>query len=147
MSIACPILFREVDATVARINAFNVTVLLMTSLYMQSTVPLYFLLADFYIRLFIEKKQSPLHQLSLFLLTALQLKSVMVDAGAKRLAAYFGLLFTLILIVAYYLNLKDVVDVVSAIFITCTLLEMMFSYCIGCKIYYIIKMVVPKFEL
>ncbi len=147
MSIACPILFRQVDATVARINAFNVTVLLMMFLYMQLALPLYFLLSDFTIRLFIGKKYSPINQFSLFLFNRFNLQSVMVDAGAKRLAAYFALLFTLILIIAYHLNFLGVIYTVSAVFITCTFLEMTFNYCVGCKIYFIIKMIFPKFEL
>ncbi len=147
MSIVCPIAFRKIDATVSRINAFNVTILLLIFLYMQLALPLYFLLSDFVIRLFIDKKYSPINQLSLFLLDKFNLQSVMVDAGAKRLAAYFALLFTLILIIAHHLNLLGVVHTVLAIFIICTFLEMTFNYCVGCKIYYIIKTIFPKFEL
>jgi hypothetical protein len=147
MSQSCPLLFRQVDGTVARINAFNVTVLLILFLSIHSIVPIYVLMVDFFIKLFVGKRYSPLSVFSGFLRRLLRFESVMVDAGAKRLAAYFGLLFSFILIIAFHADSVVALYAVSALFISCTFLEVMFNYCVGCKIYYIIMMIFPKFKV
>lgn len=95
MSLSCPVSFEKVNATIVRINALNVTLLLLLFLVTEMVLPLYILLLDFNIRLFADKRYSPLYQLSCALLNLFHLKSIMEDAAAKRLAAYFGLLFTL----------------------------------------------------
>ena len=73
------------------------------------------------------------------------MKEKFADGGAKRLAGMFGLLFVFLLIIAHFLNAPFISLVVAAIFLSCSLLDLFFSYCIGCKIYFIIKKVYPAF--
>ncbi|WP_366755936.1 DUF4395 family protein [Sulfurimonas sp.] len=51
----------------------------------------------------------------------------------------------LTLFMGYNLNLYIFSIVVTVIFLFCALLEAFFSYCIGCKIYFVIKKVYPGF--
>jgi hypothetical protein len=75
----------------------------------------------------------------------LALKDSFCDGGAKRLAAYFGLLFVFLLIATHYLDQWLVSLAIAAIFLVCSLLDVLFDFCIGCKVYYLIKRVFPNF--
>jgi len=142
---ACPLLFRQVDGTVARLNALSVSFLVIVFLYTFNVIWLYLLGLDFAIRLYGHKPYSPIYQLSMLTQKILKLPEKMTDAGAKRLAAMFGLFFIFLLTVTAHLQLPSFAFVVAGIFLTCTSLELAFSYCIGCKVYWIIKKIYPAF--
>jgi hypothetical protein len=68
----------------------------------------------------------------------------MEDAGAKRLAAQFGVGFTIALVISTLLHADLAVVIISGIFLSCAALELFFGYCIACKMYYIAKKIYPK---
>jgi len=144
MSQACPIAFRQIDGTVARINAVGVSVMLMLFLFSDQVLFLYLLAADFAMRLYGSKAYSPINRISIFIKNLFGFATKMTDAGAKRLAAQFGLLFVVLLIIAWHFNIVPMVVGVSAVFLTCIALEILFNFCVGCKIYFIIKKLFPK---
>ena len=145
MSYTCPVNFETVDSYVARFVAFIVSSLLVVYMSTFDIFILYALFLDFLVRLFYERKYSVVFQIAKFLKKVFKLKNSPTDGGAKRLAGYFGIFFISLLIVSNYLNLYMFSMIVSVIFLTCALLEAFFSYCVGCKIYYIIKKIFPKF--
>lgn len=145
MAQACPLLFRQIDGTVVRINAVSVTLLVLLFLATSQSLWLYLLGGDFIVRLYGSKSYSPVNRLSLRVQKALRLQPRMTDAGAKRLAAQFGLLFTLLLIAGHHLGLGAFVAALATIFLLCLALELLFNYCVGCKIYFIIKKLYPGF--
>jgi hypothetical protein len=69
----------------------------------------------------------------------------MVDGGAKRLAAYFGLTFMILLAFESFFHLRDILYITAGVFLSCAFLEVAFDFCIGCKIYFLIKKVYPDF--
>ena len=143
MSQACPLLFRQIDGTVVRINALWVTLLVIIFLTTSQTFWLYLLVADFMVRLYGSKAYSPINRLSMFVKKMMRFETHMTDAGAKRLAAHFGVLFSVLLIAAHHLGMEKVTYVLAALFILCAALEVLFNYCVGCKIYYISKKIFP----
>ncbi len=145
MSYACPMSFIRVDNTISRINALFVSTLVIAYLLSSNIFILFFLAMDFSIKLFIDKKYAPLFILSKFVKKTLKLEVDYCDGAAKRLAAYFGLFFVLLLISTHFLNAWAVSLIIAVIFITCALLDTFFSYCIGCKVYFIIKKIYPNF--
>lgn len=68
----------------------------------------------------------------------------MEDAGAKRLAAFFGVGFTFALLITSWLGTDLATAIIAGIFLFCAALELLFGYCIACKIYYIVKKIYPK---
>jgi len=145
MSYTCPMTFENIDSKISRINSFYVSLLVVLYLLSSNIFLLYFLFIDFGMKLFVAKKISPLFLVSKFTKNTLKLESSMVDGGAKRLAAYFGLLFVFLLIVTHYFDTQFLSLVIAGIFISCSLLDLIFNYCLGCKIYYIIKKIYPNF--
>lgn len=145
MSYACPITFDKIDTNIFRINTFLVSSLIVLYLFYPSIYILYFLIFDFCIKLFIKKKYSFIYFLARFIRKSLGLKAIVSDGGAKRLAQYFGLFFMILLVVAHFLNNMPFLFVIAAIYLLCAFFDIIFDFCIGCKIYYIIKKIYPNF--
>jgi len=145
MPNSCPLNFERVDSNVSRLSTLFVASLVILYLFSSNVYILIFLALDFIIKLFLNKEFSPISMLSKQIKSLFRMKEKFADGGAKRLAGMFGLLFVFLLIIAHFLNAPFISLVVAAIFLSCSLLDLFFSYCIGCKIYFIIKKVYPAF--
>lgn len=144
MAQQCPLIFRHVDANVIRINTFFVISAVIAFLATQAASILFFVIIDFLLRLYGYKHLSPIQNVSLLIQRKFSIPTKMEDAGAKRLAAFFGVGFIVALVVFHLIGVKFVVDVIAAIYLCCATLELLFGYCIACKIYYIAKKVYPQ---
>jgi len=147
MPNSCPLNFERVDSNVSRVSALFVASLVTLYLLSSNIYILIFLLLDFIIKLFINKKLSPIVMLSYSIKVMFRMKDKFSDGGAKRLAGMFGLLFVFLLIVTHFLNVWIGSLAVASIFLLCSLLDVFFDYCIGCKIYFIIKRIYPNFMI
>ena len=144
---ACPISYKQIDGTIARINAFFITLSVVIFLYTSLSIVTYILTIDFFIRLYINKKFSPIFNLSKITKKILNLRTNLTEAAPKRLAAYFGLFFSIFISVESTLGLYETAYITSLILLFCSSLELFFNYCLGCKIYYIIKKIFPSFSV
>ena len=145
MSNSCPLNFERVDSNVARLSSLAVASLVIFYLLTSNIYILIFLVLDFTIKLFVNKELSPISMLSSFIKSTFKMKNKFTDGGAKRLAGMFGLVFVVLLILTHFLNAWIGSLVVAAIFLSCSLFDVFFNYCIGCKVYFIIKRVYPSF--
>lgn len=136
---ACPITFRQIDGTITRINSLSITLILIAYLFSSQIVLIYILGVDLIIRLFINKKLSPVNQLSSLIKMLIRAETQNTDAGAKQLASYFALGFSWAVIILHSLGFFNMAIIVSIIFVSCSLMELVFNYCVGCKIYFIYK--------
>ncbi len=139
MAPACPIAYRQIDGTITRINSLTISAMLVAYLFSSEIFFIYILGIDLIIRLFINKKLSPVNQMSSLIKALIRAQTHNTDAGAKRLAAYFALIFSWIVITLHTLGLFNLANIVAVIFISCSVTELIFNYCIGCKIYFIYK--------
>ncbi|WP_345993884.1 DUF4395 domain-containing protein [Sulfurimonas sp. HSL-1716] len=145
MTSTCPIIFKQIDATVTRVSSVYILLFVVLFLTTSQIFFIYFAAMDFLMRLYFLKQYSLIYQLSIATKKVFSLKTYMADAGAKRLAAGFGLFFMLLLIAEYHLRLDILLFVTTAVFLLCGLLETFFGYCIGCKVYFVIKKIYPDF--
>ena len=144
MAQQCPLIFRQVDATVTRINTLFVILGIVTFLVTKLSIVLIVLIVDFILRLSGKKYLSPVNISSLWIQKKFDLAVKMEDAGAKRLAAIFGLGFTIATLVSSLIGASTAVVLISGVFLFCAGLELLFGYCIACTIYYIAKTIYPK---
>lgn len=144
MSQQCPLLFRQVDATVTRINTLFVVIGMIGFLLSGNMIILIALIIDFLLRLYGFKHWSPITIASLFIQKKFALPTKMEDAGAKRLAAIFGVGFVIAILIASLLDSLIAVQALAGIFLLCAGLELLFGYCIACQIYHISKKIYPK---
>lgn len=145
MSNSCPLNFERVDSNVSRLNALFVASLVIVYLFTSHVFLLMFLALDFSIKLFVNKEYSAIYMVSSLIKSLFRFKDKFTDGGAKRLAGMFGLFFVLLLIITHFLNAWFTSLGIAAIFLTCSLLDVCFNYCIGCKVYFIIKRIYPSF--
>ncbi len=135
MSQVCPLLYRQIDATAARLGALPVMLLVACYLMTEHAIWLYLLGSDFLLRLYVGSACGPVYISALWLKKLLRLPTRMSDGGPKRLAAYMGLALTLLLLLADYAGLPLLGQIAGGIFLACAGLELLFDYCIGCRIY------------
>ena len=145
MAQACPLAFRLIDGTLARLSTFFVSFSVIVFLMTDQKFFLYFLLVDFMMRLYGCKKYSLIHNLSIVTKRVFQFSTDMTDAGAKRLAAHFGVVFILLMILESIFHLQTLLFLTVTLFLICTSMEVVFAFCVGCKIYFIIKKIYPAF--
>ena len=139
MAQVCPIIFRNIDGTISRLNALSTAVIIIAFMLTHHFAFLYLLGFDFMMRVYGSKKFSPFFNISKLLKNIFSMQTMMVDAGAKRVAAQFGLFFILLLLLSSYLGLYVLADVISVVFLACTALEFLFGYCVGCEIYFLMQ--------
>lgn len=145
MSYSCPLNFVQMDAYASRIGSFMVSSLIMLYLFTSVEYILYFLLIDFFMKLFVDRKYSLIARTALVLRKVLGFEENFVDGGAKRLAAYFGLVFVLLLIASHFIGSLALIYAVGGVFVSCALLDVAIDYCLGCHVYHIIKKIYPSF--
>jgi len=139
MPQVCPIAFREIDGTISRLNALSISFFLIIFLFTHNLFLLYILAGDFLIRIYGQKKYSPFFNVSTLLKKIFHMQTEMVDAGAKRVAAQLGLLFIVLLLVSTHLEWFFVANIITLIFLSCTILEFFFSFCVACELYFILQ--------
>jgi len=139
MAPTCPITFRQIDGTIARINALSLSLMLLAYLFTNQIAFIYILGFDLIIRLFINKRLSPINQISRLIKVAIRAKTHSTDAGAKHLAGYFALGFSWSIVALHSFGLVFEAKILSSVFVLFTSLEFIFNFCVGCKIYFIYK--------
>lgn len=139
MAKSCPVSFIQVDGNLARIGAFFVALFVVLFLITSEIFLLYILAIDFYIRIYGNRKYSLIFQLSKLVKKIFNIKKSITDGAAKRLAAQFGLAFSIILIVEAQLSINVALYITASILLFCASLEFIFDYCVGCKVYYLTK--------
>jgi len=142
---ACPLNFKRVNENISRINALLVSSFVLFYLYTPSIFILIFLILDFIIKLYFENLTSPLTYISRRVKKLFHIKDTFVDGGAKRLAGFFGLSFMVLLLGVHYIDSWKISFLVAFMYLTCSFLDILFRFCIGCKIYFIIKKIYPNF--
>ncbi|MDQ7042920.1 MAG: DUF4395 domain-containing protein [Sulfurimonas sp.] len=139
---SCPISLISVDSNIARINAFYTGAVVVVYLITLQVPIVYFLVLDFSTKLFLKKEYSLLFMLASATKNILKFESVKVDAAPKRLANFFGLLFTILIAITALLQLTSIMYGLSIVLLLCIFLEVVFNYCLGCEIYHIYRRVV-----
>jgi len=134
MSKSCPISQIKIDENAARINSFAVAVLCAV-IYCFEIQFLYIVLFVDFLAKTINPLFSPLSKISSLIIRLIGAKRVDIDYAPKRFAAFIGAVFFGFAILFLYFNLSFLSAFILAIITVCALLEGVFSYCIGCRIY------------
>ena len=139
MSPSCPISTRRVDSNMVRVISFQVALFTVILLFTQESIFALILLFDFFIRTIRKPKFSPFYHVATFILTGWGVAPKLCDESPKRFALYLGLVASLFLAVFYLAGFTTFATVITVILLICALLETLFDFCIGCKIYYALQ--------
>jgi len=139
MSPSCPISTRRVDSNMVRLISMQVALFTVILLFTHEVLFAFVLLFDFSVRVLRKPTLSPFHQVAKFVLQVLDLPPKFCDESPKRFALYLGLSVSATLVVLSTAGLEKVAAAITIILLLCALLETLFDYCIGCKLYYTIQ--------
>jgi len=140
LSASCPISTRRVDAHMVRAISFQVALFAVILLFTQERFFALVLLFDFTVRTLRLSKVSPFHLIAMFVLTGWGIAPKLCDESPKRFALYMGLAISLLLAILFASGFTTVATFITVILLVCALLETLFDFCIGCKLYYAIQL-------
>ena len=135
MSESCPISHRRVDAQMVRAISVLISLTAVLFLLTSHMFLAYLLLIDFSLRLFRKNQFSPFFQLSLAILRLLNIQPRMSDEAPKRFALYLGWAMSIMIVVFGVFGALTYATLFIAILLLCATLEMLFEFCVGCKVY------------
>ncbi len=139
MSPSCPISTRRIDSNMVRVISFQVALFTVILLMTQEIFFALVLLFDFFMRAIRKSSFSPFQIVGQFVLTGWGIAPKLCDESPKRFALYLGLITSLFLVVFYLAGFTTLATSIAVILLICALLETLFDFCIGCKIYYAIQ--------
>jgi hypothetical protein len=142
---ACPLNFKRYDAVVSRVISFCMVVFLSLYVYTGWVGILLFMLYDLVMRIYVDSRLSFLYRISFYFSHIFKLPHLFRDGASKQLAGYFGIFFLTLLVILDLAQSQTSIYIISGVFGFCLLLDVMFDFCLGCKIYYIIKKIYPSF--
>ena len=139
MSPSCPISTRRVDSNMVRVISFQVALFTILFLITQQSLFAFILLFDFLMRAIRLPTFSPFQLVGKFVINGWGIAPKLCDESPKRFALFLGLITSLFLVVFYVAGFTTFATAIAVILLICALLETLFDFCIGCKIYYAIQ--------
>lgn len=139
MSPSCPISVRRVDSNMVRVISFQVALFTVALLFTQEVFFALVLFFDFLMRVARKPNLSPFHVIGKFILEGWNIAPKLCDESPKRFALYLGLVISMVLVLLFAAGLSVVATMIALVLLVCALLETLFDFCIGCKIYYAIQ--------
>lgn len=137
--LECPVDFVLINENKARVTAFFVLVLgfifLLTSIWL---IPA-FLIIDFTLRATKLGKFSLLGILTDVLIKQFKITYKPTDRAPKRFAAGVGLVFTTLMLAAFFLGFNIVTIILTCTLVLFAFLESFLGFCAGCYVYSFLK--------
>jgi len=140
MSPSCPISTRRIDANMARIISSQVVLFTALFLFTHSSMFLFIILFDFIVRAFRKSELSLFSINGKIILSSLGIIPRFCDESPKRFALYLGLGTAFATLVLSSIGAVMAAVLIAFILLFCALLEALFDFCIGCRIYYALQL-------
>lgn len=137
--VECPVDFVTVNENKVRLTSSFVLLLGVLFIFTEHWSIAAFLMIDFYLRGFHNGKFSLLNWISGGLVKGLKFSNKPIDRAPKRFAAQLGFLFTDLILIASFLELKETALYLDTALVAFAFLESIFGICIGCHIYSFLK--------
>lgn len=144
MSYSCPLSYQKIDVHISRFTSLLVSLLVFAYFFTHSIFILFFLVFDYFIRLYLKPSYSLVSLFARFIKKGVGLEDSFIDGGAKKVANHFGLFFVLLLLVTHLLDQWILSLFVGFVLLFCSLLDFFFGFCIGCQIYYLYKKIAKR---
>ena len=139
MSPSCPISTKRVDSNMARLISFQVALFTLIFLITQESFFALAILFDFLMRALRLSNFSPFEIVGNIVIRGWGIAPKFCDESPKRFALYLGLVTSVFIVIFYFTGFTTFATVIAVILLICALLETLFDFCIGCKLYYVIQ--------
>jgi hypothetical protein len=135
MAHICPIEGTLINEPTVRVVAGLVAITAAVGVYFQSPIIFLFLAFDFFVRGFNKKEWSLFRYFGIKTINVINVKEKLIDAGGKKFASKVGFILSLILTIAGFLQIQEVIYALGGILVVFATLESVLAYCVGCKIF------------
>ena len=139
MSKACPISSRRIDTNLVRLISTQVLIIAILLIYTKLPIFALILFIDFCARGARKPSFSPFFNIGKLAVITLKLHPNMTDEAPKRFALFMGLAFSFILSLLYISSYFETGTIVAVVLLICALLETIFDFCLGWKVYQVIQ--------
>ena len=143
INASCPISQDLVNAKLTRVYSFLTLLTIIIYAYTPYKEVIYISTLDFFIRIFLGVKYSPICYIIRYVLNVGNFSVNMVNAGPKKFAAKIGLFVTFSLSISYLFDFTSTSIIIAHISILAVGAEAIFGYCIACKIY---SSIIPRIK-
>jgi len=134
-STACPISFEaKIDATILRINSVFYIFILWLAIFLEQPFIILILVIIFLSKNININRKCLLDYFTHYTASLLKFKEKLIDPAPKKLANAMGLAGSIAIFLSLYLDISFAIVPIGVMSIA-FLLEAIFDYCIGCKIY------------
>lgn len=103
-----------------------------------------FLVLDFFLRASQQGNYSLLGRLSGVLLNVFRMGNKPVDRAPRRFAAWVGFLFAGAMLILYGIGAPFISYILADVLVIFAFFEAAFGFCVGCRIYSIVKSLLPS---
>jgi len=131
---ACPVSYEQVDKHLIKAYSSLVLFVLFFTLLSGQYLLMYLITLDFIVRVFAGIKYSPLCKILTSSMRISAIKPVLINAGTKKISAQAGLIFSCLICLFHLVGWQWVSIVVALMFITAIAIDLIFDYCLACKI-------------
>ncbi len=123
-------------------------VALFTALFLftQAGLFLFIIIFDFTVRAFRRPELSLFSMTGKFILSMWGATPRFCDESPKRFALYLGLGTAFFALVLYSFGFAAAAVAAAVVLLFCALLEALFDFCIGCRIYYVLQIIKAKLQ-
>lgn len=132
MAQACDCSVNQINAKVARFNAFYTLAFALIFIFTPYKWIIYVLVVDFAIKVIFRPKYSPISQLNMRILKLFKVAPEMIFAAPKIFALKIGLTFSLAGMILHLFGLDLAALIVISILAFFAFLEAFFGFCMGC---------------
>jgi hypothetical protein len=141
MSQSCPVSLKNIDSNIVRIVALQTAIIAVVFVLTKMPIFALVLLYDFAVRGLKLPQLSPFVTIAKIVTKLLKLKPKPTDEAPKRFALFIGLFMLVVINMLIFMNQSSIAVAIMIILIVCASLEAFFDYCVGCKVYWLIKKV------
>jgi len=139
MNSACPISYEKIDTTTVRLGSIFVSLLLLFYISTDLIFFIYFLVFDILVRILRLNRFSLIWYISKIIQKFFNLPSRSEDAAAKRFTLYLALFFSAFVVFFAWLLHFELALLTALLFASCSLTEAIVGFCVGCKMYQIVR--------
>ncbi len=137
----CPISENRSDLYIDRIEAFIAAAGVAFFAATCTIVAPVVLMADYFVKIATKNRSGLFRPLSIICKKMLGLGEKRVDDAPKRFARVLGALMMANLTILYILELHPAAVLLSLVFITFAMLEALYGFCVGCRLYTLLQRV------
>jgi hypothetical protein len=124
-----------------RIISFQVALITLALIVTDNAFLALLLLFDFTVRVSRRPELSLFHLVAKQMVNRCKMTPKLCDESPKRFALGLGFFTSLLLVVLYLTGFYTIASAVGILLLCAALLETVFDFCIGCKLYYAIQLI------